>query len=136
LTADQKNKIQIFLDDTPIKFAITYNEKPKNDIEADTIICVIDHKINNLSPYKDYTFTILLGEENPATIKLHVLEYGLLPSYDKDSKKARVHIMGYDNKEKQWGRIGIIKKNDTNCLPIIIVNTDELAEKIAEKLKG
>jgi len=135
LDDDQKNNIQIFLNGSPVKCAVTYNDKSKKDIEDSTVVCVIDHKLNNISAYKSYTFDIILGEKNVINIKLNVLEYGSLPAYDKDNKKSRVHLMGYDNKEKQWGRVNTIKKGEINTFPVVILNVDELADKIVEKLK-
>jgi hypothetical protein len=136
LTEDQKNNVQIICGDKKLKFAIKYIEERQQDMDAHTVICVINHETNGLQYDKKYEITIILGgkEDAPLTIKTSILEYGVLPSYDKENKKARVHLMGFDEENKAWTRLNSKRHKDSNTLKVYISNIEELAESIADKI--
>jgi len=131
LTADHKDNVKIICSGSPMKFGITEHTAQdgvsKPGIANDTMICVIDHATNGLKANAKYTMDVILGgiDSEPIMKKIVVLEVGVLPSFDKDKKSARVHLMAWDYVTNSWVKVPAIKnKKYGYAIPVVQVPND------------
>lgn len=129
LTEDQKGSVKILCEGKDLKFAQSvHTDDSKAGIPKNTVICVIEHEPNGLKPEAKYSLQIILGgvSGDPIMRKMLVLEYGILPQFEKDRKSARVHLMGWDYAANCWAKIPIIKTKRGYAIPMLELNKDEL----------
>ncbi len=124
LNDDQKNNVKILCNGVTLKFANTlHEEEVKPGIPKHTVICVVQHESNGLKFDAKYNLQIILGGVTGDALvrKILVLEYGVLPQYEKDRKSSRVHLMAWDYISKQWIKLPIIKTKIGYAVPTINV---------------
>ena len=134
LSDDQKQNVQILCNGKPMTFIADAADNPKDSgavpkdgIPKDTIIAVIDHESNGLKPEAKYDIQVILGgvAGKPISRKIMVLEYGILPQFEKDRKSARAHLMGWDYSSNCWVKIPLVRTKNGYAVPTIRLQDDE-----------
>jgi len=130
LTADQKATVKIQCEGKSLQFATTeHREDGKSAIAKNTIVCVIGHEPNGLQPGAKYNLHVMLGgvKSEPLIRKITVLEYGVLPAYEKDRKSARVHLMAWDYSAGAWVKVPAIRNGKYGyAIPVIAVAPEDM----------
>ena len=117
LTAEQMKHIRIYCEVEGISKLVQFVTDPKG-MEADpkvdnATITLINHAMNGLSPYKGYDLMIEFGKDTrKITQPIKVYPYGVLPTFEKDDKKANVHTFGWEPNEMKWGKLPLVKCAD------------------------
>jgi hypothetical protein len=123
LNADQRNNARVLCEGKPLQVTIEASDG-KDDVAKDTAICFVDHELNGLKPDAKYVLTVVLGGESsePVIRKIAVLEYGVLPPFDRDKKSARVHLMGWDDEAGTWVKMPVVRTKDGGyAIPMVQV---------------
>ena len=130
LTDDQRDHVKIQCEGKPLQFATTqHKEDGKMAIAKNTTVCVIEHEPNGLQPGAKYNLHVILGgvKGEPIMRKITVLEYGVLPAYEKDRKSARVHLMAWDYAAGAWVKVPAIRNGKYGyAIPVISVPPEEM----------
>lgn len=115
LTADQKEHVKILCEGKPMAFGTTEHlDGSRAGIAQNTVICILKHEPNGLRPDAKYNLQVLLGgvKSEPIVRKITVLEYGVLPAFEKDRKSARVHLMAWSQEAGTWVRLPVVRTAD------------------------
>lgn len=125
LNADQKAHVKVLCEGKPLVFTMTQAEE-HHDVAKNTMICLIDHESNGLRHDAKYNLQVILGGESgePVVRKLVVLEYGVLPPFDRDKKSARVHSMLWDASSSTWVKFPIVRlDNGIYAVPTVLMDS-------------
>lgn len=134
MTEDQINNTKIVCGGKELSFIRKQHEDRRGEFSKGTMVCVIPHEENGLNPSLRYEISLVFGTQKASVLvrKVMVLEYGVLPMFEKDSKKAHVQLMGFDIESKTWAKLPLIRTEHGYAVPMVIV--DDYREK-APKLK-
>ena len=128
LSQDQKDNIKLLCEGKPLEFATTeHTDDSKPGIAKNTVICVVKHEPNGLRHDAKYNLQVILGgvKGEPLVRKQTVLEYGVLPAFEKDRKGARVHSMLWDVSSGAWVKFPTVRlKDGTYAVPVVMVDAD------------
>jgi len=126
LTSDQKDNIKLLCEGKPLEFATTeHTDDSKPGIAKNTVICIVKHEPNGLRHDAKYNLQVILGgvKGEPVIRKQTVLEYGVLPAFEKDRKGARTHLMGWDGGAGAWVKVNVVRTADGSyALPVVVVD--------------
>ena len=123
LTKAQLSNVTVFNDAKPLNIHVSLPDQKNEDV-----CCLITYDENNLTPYEEYKFRVVLGDssEEPLEQNKDILAYGKLPCFEKDKKNPRVHMMGFDIDTDQWTRLPLKKlKNGKYAIPVVLINEDD-----------
>lgn len=99
-----------------------------------TEMIVIPHQKNGLSPHEDYWLTITFGlqgtPEGQVEVRKQVFMYGVLPQDEKDDSRRNAHIYGFDEERRRWLKVPVVEYKGQVCVPVVILNADELRPTI------
>ena len=127
LSADQRDHVKVLCEGKALTVSIK-DSKDLDDVAVDTAACFIDHEINGLNPEAKYVIQVVFGGEasEPIIRKIVVLEYGVLPPFDRDKKSARVHMMGWDEQANTWVKLPVVRTKDGSyAIPAILVQPQQ-----------
>jgi len=131
LNQDQKSNVKVMCENKQLAINLTEADE-KDDVARNTMICLIDHESNGLKHDAKYTLQVFLGGDQgePVVRKIIVLEYGVLPPFDRDKKASRVHLMGWEVASSTWVKLPVVRTPDgTYAVPMIMVNSEALVKK-------
>lgn len=126
LNADQKTNVKVLCEGKPLIISITEADEHQ-DVARNTMICLIDHESNGLRHDAKYNLQVILGGEagEPVIRKLVVLEYGVLPPFDRDKKSARVHPMLWETSSSTWVKFPTMRlANGMYAVPVVMLDAD------------
>lgn len=126
LTPEQRDHVKVLCEGKPLQVTISAPDG-KDDVARDTAVCLVDHELNGLKPDAKYVLQVVLGGEDaePMIRKIVVLEYGVLPPFDRDRKSSRVHMMAWDNLSDTWTKLPLVRTKDGGyAVPIVIMEPD------------
>ena len=126
LNQDQKTNVKVLCEGKQLDISLTEADE-KDDVARNTMICLIDHDTNGLKHDAKYTLQVFLGGEQgePIVRKIIVLEYGVLPPFDRDKKSSRVHLMGWEAASSTWVKMPVVRQSDgTYAVPMVMVNSE------------
>lgn len=84
-----------------------------------TVLIMINHEKNNLDPYSDYTLDVVFGDFHQEIL---VYAFGVLPPTEKDDKKLNIHNYGYDNIERKWVKLPLVRcKDGSYAIPVKLI---------------
>jgi hypothetical protein len=127
LNPDQRTNVKVLCEGKTLKFTITEADD-KDDVARNTMICLIDHEVNGLKHDAKYTLQVFLGGDQgePIVRKIVVLEYGVLPPFDRDKKSSRVHLMGWETSSSTWVKLPVVRTADGSyAIPMVMVPADK-----------
>lgn len=131
LNQDQKGNVKVLCEGKPLHINLS-EAGEKDDVARNTMICLVDHEINGLKHDAKYNLQVILGGEQaePVVRKITVLEYGVLPPFDRDKKTSRVHMMGWDVSSSTWVKMPVVRTADGSyAIPTVMVSPDPGAKK-------
>ena len=123
LNVDQRTNVKVLCEGKPLQINLTESGE-KDDVARNTMICLIDHETNGLKHDAKYNIQVILGGEQgePIVRKQMVLEYGVLPPFDRDKKSSRTHLMGWDPSSSTWVKVNVVRTADGSyALPVVMV---------------
>ena len=123
LNQDQKANVKVLCEGKPLSINLT--EADKADVARNTMVCLIDHESNGLRHDAKYNLQVILGgeKEEPVIRKIMVLEYGVLPPFDRDKKESRVHLMAWDLGSSTWVKLPVVRTADGGyAVPTVAVD--------------
>ncbi len=123
LNPDQRANVKVLCEGKPLSVSTT-EAGAHDDVARNTMICLIDHESNGLKHDAKYNLQVILGGDKtePLIRKIMVLEYGVLPPYDRDKKSARTHLMGWEPSSSTWVKVNVVRVADgTYALPVVII---------------
>ncbi len=123
LNDDQRNSVKVLCEGKPLSISLS-SPGDKDDVARDTSICLIDHEMNGLKPDAKYVLQVVLGGETgePLVRKIVVLEYGVLPPFDRDRKASRVHPLFWAAEASTWVKLPLVETEDGGyALPVVIM---------------
>jgi hypothetical protein len=126
LNPDQKTNVKVLCEGKQLAISLTEADE-KDDVARNTMICLIDHETNGLKHDAKYTLQVFLGGDQgePVVRKIIVLEYGVLPPFDRDKKSARSHSMLWDASSSTWVKFPIMRLADgTYAVPMVMVDAN------------
>lgn len=127
LSTDQKEHIKLLCEGKPMEFGTTEHlDGSRAGIAQNTVICMVKHEPNGLRPDAKYNLQLILGGVNsePLVRKITVLEYGVLPAFEKDRKSARVHNMLWSPEAGTWVKFPVVRlANGTYAIPTVMVDS-------------
>ena len=127
LNQDQKTNVKVLCEGKPLSINCT-EAGDKDDVARNTMVCLIDHESNGLKHDAKYNLQVILGGEKtePVIRKIMVLEYGVLPSFDRDKKASRVHLMGWEAGSSTWVKLPLVRLPDGSyAVPTVVVSADK-----------
>lgn len=131
LSVDQKDNVKVLCEGKELQVTIT-TASDKDGVAKNTMICLVDHELNGLKHDAKYNLQVILGGEKgePIVRKLAVLEYGVLPPFDRDKKSARVHLMAWDYVASTWVKVPAIRNEKYGyAIPVVTVPSTENKKK-------
>jgi len=84
----------------------------------DTVLVILNHDLNGLDPYIDYSLEISFDQTYKS--KILVYAFGQLPPTERDDKKANVHSYLWNNEEKKWFKMEGVQTEDGFALLVAV----------------
>lgn len=117
LTPEQARTIRVYCEingNSKLLQFVTDHKNTEVDNKIDNAtVTLINHAMNGLSPYAGYSLMVEFGKnDQKITQPIYVYPFGVLPTLEKDDKKANRHMYGWDYHEMKWAKVPVIKCPD------------------------